>query len=66
MNNVLLDLEMATSRQHEFEVAAVKERLANEALLARKDAGYETLLERLLKVLKSGPRPSSPSDHRLN
>lgn len=65
MYNVLLDLELAAARQHEFEEEAAHERLAKAAVEAHRAAGEATLLDRLLKGLKAG-RHASPPDPRNN
>lgn len=65
MNYVLFDLEVAESHWHDLQEEAAHERLAREAIKARKEAGHETLLDRLLNTLKSNRR-STPTDPSLN
>jgi hypothetical protein len=65
MNYVLFDLEVAESHWHDLQEEAAHERLAREAIRARKEAGHETLLDRLLKTLTASRR-STPTDARLN
>lgn len=66
MNNVLFELEVTATHWHDLQEEAAHERLAHEAIQARKDAGYVTLLDRLLRSLKAGRRSSPPTDPRLN
>lgn len=66
MYNVLLDLDVAEVHRHEMETYAAHERLAMEAVRASKEAGEQSLVDRLLKTLKIARRPSDPSDRRLN
>lgn len=65
MDCVLYNLEVAESRWHDLQEEAAHERLVLEAIRARKEAGHESLLDRLLKTLKTSRR-STPTDPRLN